>query len=424
VRVDSWLARASGAHPDRPAVNALTYSGLSEAACRAAAALDVAAGETVAIALPAGTDFVVALHAIWMRGAVAVPHDLRLNEAERPVADHVLTELPEASAQLEPPPFHDLGLRAVVLQTSGTTGPGKLVEITFSNLLWSALGSAAALGVHPQERWLSALPLSHVGGLSIPVRAAIMGTTAIVHDGWDTELVLRSLHDDAITIVSVVPTTLARLLDAGLQRPAHLRCALVGGGPVDPELMSRAKAAGVPVAQTYGLTETCSQVTTQRPGDEHADAGPPLFCTRVGIAPDGEILVSGPTVAGGSTEPLATGDLGSLDGAGRLTVTGRKADTIVSGGENIAPTEVEAVLLAHPAVAEAAVFGRKDPSWGEAVAAHVVLRAGLTVPEAELLAFCSARLARFKVPKSVEAVGELPRTRSGKLLRSALRPPS
>jgi O-succinylbenzoic acid--CoA ligase len=279
-----------------------------------------------------------------------------------------------------------------------------------------------ALGAHPDERWLSALPLSHVGGLSVVVRAAIMGTTAVVHDGWDTERVLNSLLHEEITLVSVVPTTLARLLDAGLREPPKLRCALVGGGPVAPELMRRAQDAGVPVAQTYGLTETCSQVTTQRPGDRQSDAGPPLFCTNVRIAADGEIVVSGPTVAGtGPAGELLTGDLGSLDAERRLTVTGRKADTIVSGGENIAPTEIEAVLASHPAVSEAAVFGRPDPAWGEAVSAKVVLRSGATASEAELLAFCSSRLARFKLPKEVSVVADLPRTRSGKLLRSALR---
>ena len=422
VRVDSWLARAASAHPDRPAVNDLSYSDLYDCAARAAATLeDVGKGSRVAIALAPGTDFAVALHAIWMREAVAVPHDLRLREAERPAADHLIAESLDCTGR----PFaaagtHDLGDVAVLLQTSGTTGPGKLVEMTFGNLLWSALGSAAALGSHPEERWLSALPLSHIGGLSVVVRSAIMATTALVHEGWDTDRVLGALRDERVTLVSVVPTTLARLLDAGLREPPQLRCALVGGGPVAPDLMRHAHAAGVPVAQTYGLTETCSQVTTQRPGDDQADAGPPLFCTRVSIAADGEILVSGPTVTGLPAPVLATGDLGTLDKAGRLTVTGRKADTIVSGGENIAPTEIEAVLLGHPAVAEAAVFGRPDAEWGEAVVARVVLADGLSASESELIEFCSASLARFKVPKEVRAVEALPRTQSGKLRRNAL----
>jgi O-succinylbenzoic acid--CoA ligase len=187
--------------------------------------------------------------------------------------------------------------------------------------------------------------------------------------------------------------------------------------------------AAVPVSQTYGLTEACSQVTTAALWDTGAalardtGAGPPLFCTRVRIAPDGEVLVAGPTVARGAVAPdgwLHTGDLGELDDAGRLLVVGRRADTIVSGGENVAPAEVEAVLAEHAAVAEAAVHGRPDPEWGEAVVASVVLVAGAQVEPGELRRHCAERLVGYKVPKEVRLVASLPRTPSGKLLRREL----
>jgi O-succinylbenzoic acid--CoA ligase len=228
--------------------------------------------------------------------------------------------------------------------------------------------------------------------------------------------------------VSLVATTLARLLDAGLSSPPALRCALTGGGPIPAELVARARAAGVPVALTYGLTETCSQVTTTpaaAPDGERPTAGPSLFCTRVAIAGDGEILVQGPTVAPGAPSPdgwLHTGDLGSLDPAGRLLVDGRKADTIVSGGENVAPAEVEAVLEAHPQVLEAAVIGRADAQWGEVVTAIVVTRPGAALDSEALRAHCAMSLAPYKLPKHIVLVAEpLPRTHSGKLLRRALR---
>jgi len=165
----------------------------------------------------------------------------------------------------------------------------------------------------------------------------------------------------------------------------------------------------VPVATTYGLTEACSQVTT---------LGAPLFCTRVRMAGDGEILVSGPTVAPGAGPVLATGDLGEWRPDGALAVAGRKADTIVSGGENVAPAEVEAVLEAHPDVVEAAVHGRADPEWGEAVVATVV--ADPDVEADELRAWCAERLARFKVPKDIAFTVALPRTPSGKVVRKDL----
>ncbi|MFZ2050488.1 MAG: acyl-CoA synthetase, partial [Solirubrobacteraceae bacterium] len=190
---------------------------------------------------------------------------------------------------------------------------------------------------------------------------------------------------------------------------------------------------GVPVCQTYGLTEACSQVSTV-PLDCLAGAGPagvaamgagrPLFCARVRIDRDGEILIAGPTVAPAALAEdgwLHTGDLGSLDADGNLHLIGRKADTIISGGENVAPAEVEAILEAHPHVAEAAVVGRSDARWGEAVTAIVVPRAGVALDTELLREHCAAHLAPYKVPKQVLAItGPLPRTRSGKLLRRQL----
>ena len=155
---------------------------------------------------------------------------------------------------------------------------------------------------------------------------------------------------------------------------------------------------------------------------------PPLFCTDVRIAADGEILVRGPTVAPGALAPdgwLHTGDLGEIDGAGRLSVLGRRAETIISGGENVAPVEVESVLESHPLVLEAGVFGVADEQWGEAVSAVVVLRgrgdADMRDSVEELRAHCARTLAPYKVPKRISLSGApLPRTRSGKLLRREL----
>ncbi|HEV7750051.1 MAG TPA: AMP-binding protein [Baekduia sp.] len=412
--VDSWLARAARERPERAAVGDLAYGPLYARARAVAGALP--RGARVGLALGPGEDFVVALHGALLAGALIVPIDLRLTEAERPAVD-VLVDgaLPSGSvAGADVRDEHDLDAPAIVVHTSGTTSTPKAIELTYGNWLWSALGSAVALGVDPDERWLCALPLSHVGGLSILLRSAIYGTTAIVHERFDTERVLAALRaPDGPTIVSLVPTTLARLLDAGLERPPALRWALLGGAPLPPALLERAAAAGVPVAPTYGLTEACSQVATD---------GVPLFCTRVRLEVDGEIVVSGPTVSPTVGGELRTGDLGAFDDDGRLSIVGRKADTIVTGGENVAPAEVEAVLEAHPAVLEAAVLGRPDAEWGEAVAALVRLRPGLPEPAAdELRAHVAQRLARFKVPKTYTMIAEpLPRTGSGKLLRRRL----
>jgi O-succinylbenzoic acid--CoA ligase len=309
---------------------------------------------------------------------------------------------------------HDLEAPAILVHTSGTTTKPKPIRLTYGNWLWSALGSAVALGVDPDERWLCTLPLSHVGGLSILLRSAIYGTTAIVHERFETDRVLEALNDpQGPTVVSLVPTTLTRLLDAGLANPPALRWALLGGAPLPSALLERAADAGVPVAPTYGLTEACSQVAT---------AGVPLFCTHIDLQLDGEIVVTGPTVSPDAGPRLHTGDLGAIDDDGLLHIVGRKADTIVTGGENVAPAEVEAILEAHPGVLEAAVIGRPDDAWGEAIVALVRTRDRDRPPTADVLrAHCAAHLARFKVPKAYKIITEpLPRTASGKLVRREL----
>jgi O-succinylbenzoic acid--CoA ligase len=424
--VESWLHRAARTRPDHVALRAddgvLTYAELDAAATLAARrlrALGVARGDRVGIALPAQRAFAETLHGCLRVGAVAVPVDLRLGPAERRLrsADFaaIVTE-PLTGLAVEAAPLdltHDLDATAIVVHTSGTTAGPRAIDLTYGNWLWSALGSAAALGSDPADRWLCTLPLAHVGGLSILLRSAIYATTVVLHERFDAEAAADEIATRA-TLVSVVPTTLARLLDAGLRHPPALRAALVGGAPIPPALLERAAAAGVPTVSTYGQTEACSQVTT---------GGPPLFCTRVRIGAGREILVKGPTVAPGAVAAdgwLHTGDEGELDADGNLTVTGRAGDTIITGGENVAPAEVEAVLAGHPAVAEAGVHGAPDAEWGQRVIATVVLRAGKTASADELRGYCRVRLAGYKVPRVVRFAPELPKTVSGKLLRRSL----
>ncbi len=427
--VISWLHQAAAKHPDRIAIEgperSLTYAELRDAAVAGGRALNGAA--RVAIALPPGEEFVIALHACLVAGGAAVPVDLRLSDDEQAArrgGAEVTIDTPLAApsglagqpASLEPGRGGGGDAEVAIMHTSGTTAAPKPVVLTAGNFLASALGSAVALGLDPAERWLCPMPLTHVGGLSIPIRSAIYATTAVLHGRFDTEAVLNELMDPArrITLVSLVPTMLARLLDAGLERPPSLRWALLGGGPIPAPLLERAERAGVPVAPTYGMTEACSQIAT---------FGWPLAGVDLVAAEDGELLVRGPIVSAGAVAGdgwLHTGDLGRFDDRGRVEIIGRKSDTIVTGGENVAPSEVEAVLLEHPAVADAAVHPRPDPEWGEAVVATLVLRDGLAVTPDELRTHCAARLAGFKVPKAFGFAERLPRTSSGKLLRRQL----
>lgn len=476
----SWLLRSARRRPDHEALQGVTYAELLVAVDAAAARLWAAGarpGEPVGLQLPPGAPYVVALHALLRIGAIAVPLDPRLPEAERdrrlgrealgsggpaagaadrpgPAPDALLVDeaawnaLPDGASDVLLRDEHDLDAVAIVVHTSGTSGAAKPIPLTYGNWLWSAIGSAAQLDCPPGERWLCALPLNHVGGLSVLLRSAIAGTTAVIHEGWDTDRVLASLtgrlpeEGPPPTVISVVPTTLRRLLDAGLRREPGmaLRWVLLGGAAIPAGMLEEAAAAGIPVAPTYGMSEATSQIAT---------LGPPLFCTTVAIdtsrdagtpaiddgsdpAADptttpgvvGEVLVQGPTVSRAVLAPdgwLHTGDLGVLDDRGHLTIAGRTSDTIITGGENVLPLEVERVLEADPAVGEAAVFGRPDREWGERVCAFVVAAPGATVDVAALRAAASAALLRHQVPREIELVDVLPRTPSGKLLRRELR---
>ena len=423
--VPYWIHQAAGRRPERVAIEgperSLTYAELSTAAIRAAGALrrlGARGGSRVALELPSGEDFMIAVHGCLLAGAAVVPIDLRLTAAERArrrAGAQIVVAEPLAGGSVTWPDLADGDPAVAVMHTSGTTAAPKPVVLTRGNFLASALGSAVALGLDQAERWLCPMPLTHVGGLSIPIRSAIYATTAVLHARFDTDPVLNELMDPGrrITLVSLVPTMLARLLDAGLRSPPTLRWALLGGGPIAPALLERAQAAEVPVAATYGMTEACSQIATH---------GWPLPAVEM-ITAAGEVLVRGPIVSAGALSEdgwLRTGDLGRFDERGRLEIIGRKADTIVSGGENVAPTEVEAVLLEHPAVADAAVHARLDDEWGEAVVATVVLRGDAAVTAEALREHCAAHLAPFKVPKEIGFAGHLPRTASGKLLRRQL----
>lgn len=486
--------------PDRTALVAdgrsWTFAALDADVTRTArrlATLGVRAGDRIAALLHNGSAAVLLPHAALRLGATLVPLNVRLSEPELAwqlgdAAPQLLvaesrTLARVENARLEHPALvivstdadgaallgsapldvldevdtplrlnHDADAVLAIIYTSGTTGQPKGAMLTVANFWWSAIGSALNLGTHADDRWLACLPLFHVGGLSIVLRSAIYGIAAVVHDGFDADTVNAAIDEGQVTVVSVVAVMLQRMLDARGDRPypPTLRCVLVGGGPVPRSLLERCASIGVPVMQTYGLTEACSQVVTLAPEDAArrlGAAGKVLYPNEVRIAattrpderPDeaGEILVRGPIVmAGYSGWPdatsrtivdgwLHTGDVGRLDAEGYLYVLDRRDDLIVTGGENVYPAEVEAVLLSHPSITEAGVIGVADATWGQRVVAIVRIAntTGLATPDASALeAHCQPRLAGYKMPREFRFVTEpLPRTASGKLRRAALR---
>jgi o-succinylbenzoate---CoA ligase len=330
-----------------------------------------------------------------------------------------------------------------IMYTSGTTGFPKGVRQTAGNHVSSALSSVLNLGLDENDVWLCAMPLFHISGFSILVRSVLYGMEVQLHDKFDAVKSAKAIGDGSITRMSVVSLTLDKVLrelenENGV---AHslFKSMLVGGGPVPIDYLNRAKALGVPVLQTYGMTETSSQTATLSASDamrKMGSAGKPLFFNQIKIkdtetpGEKGEVFIRGPHVTPGyigrfaEVNPLEegwlpTGDIGYLDEEGYLYIVDRRSDLIISGGENVYPAEIENVLAAHPNVREAGVCGKEHSEWGSVPIAFVVVSGNVT--EDDLLSFCEERLARYKIPKSFRFVDELPRNGSNKLLRRKLK---
>ena len=328
----------------------------------------------------------------------------------------------------------------LLLFTSGTTGQPKGAMLSLEALWAAAAASSERLETGPDDRWLACMPLAHIGGLSILLRGLYDGLLVVAHPRFSAAAVAASLHSEAITRLSLVPTMLRDLLDAGATPPPSLRTLLLGGAAAPPDLVRRAVAAGWPVATTYGLTEAAAQVTTATPAQTAAApeaSGCPLPGYRLRItdpAADGvgQIEVASPSLmAGYFNQPeatadrlrvgwLRTGDLGRLLPDGQLCVVARRSDLIVSGGENVYPAEIEAALRTLPEVADACVVARPSDRWGQEVAAMLVLRPDTSLTLEALRVALADRLATFKLPRALILVHALPQTATSKVDRRAV----
>ncbi len=479
--IPAWLSQRALQKSNYPALlferKTWTFANLEAISISMAlrlAGMGIGNGSCVAVLMPNHPGYIFLLHALSKLGAIAALINIRLSaqevewqlqdcQAQLLVYDRTTNEIASQLhvwrsveiAELESvttdhtafPLLTDIDLEAVqaIVYTSGTTGFPKGVQLTYGNHWHSAVASAMNLGIDGSDRWLLCLPLYHVGGSAIIWRSLIYGTTVILQQHFDAEAVIQAISTEQVTMLSLVPTMLLRILENAqfphsLTHWQKLRGILLGGAAPSQALLKRCLDLKLPIVPTYGLTEAASQVTTLLPQDldrKPGSAGQPLLCdlirivaigdelTEVAVGEVGQILVQGANVTKGyiNRSPdaikdgwLHTGDLGYVDSEGFLYVVNRRSDLIISGGENIYPTEVEMILCQHPAIVEACVVGTEDPEWGQVVTAVAITKQTITLDEIQT--FCSSHhLARYKLPRILHVVESIPRTANGKLSR-------
>jgi O-succinylbenzoic acid--CoA ligase len=394
----------------------------------------VGPGPTIAFDAQPTPEVVFTLLAAIEAGILIAPLDPRLPGEERArrlgrVPDCVDLDAaratsPDGTGRVEVAADVPPGRPLALLFSSGSSGEPKLIELSRGAFAASAAASAERLGWRDDDRWLCCLPLAHIGGLSVLIRCLLARRTVVLTDGFDASRVAEAISGHEVTLVSLVPTMLVRLLDLEppWQPPAQLRTILLGGAHASAELWERSDARNLPVRATYGMTETCSQVATALP------AAPRRLVPLAGVEfrdREGRLEVRGPMLcrkidgAAAPEEPdwtedgyLRTGDLGRVRD-GFVEVFGRADRVIVTGGENVAPAAVERVLEGHPGIERALVFGIEDEEWGEVVVAALVSRTDR--PRSEVLAaWCAERLPPCARPRRVAWLGRVPLTAAGK----------
>lgn len=427
-----WLAAAAAARPAAIALveddgSEVTYAELSaladESAVRMRHDYGVLSGDVTVVAVRnVGSPVVAMLWGLWRNGVAPLIVDQR-----SPLAGG-WSEAVGGRYEMDPPDSSPPGDLHTVVLTSGSTAGPRPVRLTGRNVAAAVAASQQRLGNDATDRWLLNLPLFHVGGLSVLWRTAAAGGAVVIHEDFDADRAARALRNGSVTIASLVPTMLHRILEADPGPYKGMKAILLGGAAANRDLVERALEAGLPILQTYGMTEACSQIATVIPGEAHESlgtAGPPLEGMRIstGEAGVGEIVIDGPAVSPGYLgEPdreggHRTGDIGYLDDHGRLVVLGRVDDMVVTGGENVYPQRVADTLSRHRFVSRVEVVGVPNAEWGQALVAIIV---GDGVTRRRMERWAEERLERHEIPRQWVFVDRMPLLPSGKVDRAAL----
>jgi acyl-CoA synthetase (AMP-forming)/AMP-acid ligase II len=380
----------------------------------------------------------------WLHVAAAGKDEGATRDAFAKSYDQLQSAAPDTSPEITACDDDEL----YIMYTSGTTGLPKGAVHTHTSVLWACTTMAATCDVRYLDRYIVVLPLFHVGALTPLTGNVYRGATSVIMRAFDPGRLLGTIATEQVTVLLAVPAMLNFMIqmpDLDRYDLSTLRWMMSGAAPVPVTLIEAWTARGIPIHQVYGLTESCGPACLTSPEDAVAKAGStgrPFFHTDVRIVDDrgadvrpgetGEVIIRGAHIMKGYwNRPEATaetirdgwlhsGDLATIDDDGLIYIQDRKKDMIISGGENVYPAEIENVILAHPQVREVAVIGQASAKWGESPLA-VVVKKDAALTEEDVLGHCKGKLARYKLPKSVRFVDEIPRNPAGKILKRVLR---
>lgn len=464
--MEHWLDTQARLAPNKIAVETdtriLTFGALYQKAKVVGAQLSKLEQKRIGLYVNNSIEALICIHGAWLYGIeiVMINHRLTQREIENQLnsveVNYIITTMPLILSEqfhiiefttfqttsevkgIDRPPLK-LDRIATIMFTSGTTGPQKAVPQTFNNHKASAQSCHETVGFTRESRWLAVLPIYHISGLSIIIRSMLYGFTVYLKEKFDPQAILSCIQHKHITHLSLVPQTLTRLMDEGLNQPFNIEKILLGGAKLDVGFIAQALKYQLPIYNSFGMTETCSQFLTASPKvlqRRPNTVGCPSGNQRIKIKDankqgHGVLYVKGENVMNGYIFPESvnpsmfdddgyfnTGDIASIE-EGYITIYDRRKDLIISGGENIYPFEIESKAKSLLGVSDAMCVGATDEIWGEVPVLYIVSETGEAILP-ELNHYLNVHLAKYKHPKRIYIVSALPYTSTGKLQRQHL----